>query len=75
MPCVTTSEVKAAFLLAHGPPRPQNIVKRYKDYKEYYRMLKKAYLWENSLYLHRKHKLGIFIEDVGAKGLTHIIPF
>ena len=63
-PCITTIEVKAAFLFAHGPPCPQNITKRYKDYKEYYRMLKKAGLWENAFYLERKNELGIFIEDV-----------
>ena len=64
LPCITESEGKAAFLSAHGAPRPQNIVKRYKDYKEFYRMLKRAGLWDNSLYLERKHELGIFIEDV-----------
>ena len=56
LPCITESEGKAAFLSAHGAPRPQNIVKRYKDYKEFYRMLKRAGLWENSLYLERKHE-------------------
>ena len=64
LPCITESEGKAAFLSAHGAPRPQNIVKRYKVYKEFYRMLKRAGLWENFLYLERKHELGIFIEDV-----------
>ena len=64
LPCITESEGKAAFLSAHGAPRPQNILKRYKDYREFYRMLKRAGLWENSLYLDRKHELGIFIEDV-----------
>ena len=46
LPCITESEGKAAFLSAHGAPRPQNIVKRYKDDKEFYRMLKRAGLWE-----------------------------
>ena len=64
LPCITESEGKAAFLSAHGAHRPQNILKRYKDYREFYRMLKRAGLWENSLYLDRKHELGIFIEDV-----------
>ena len=59
--CITESEGKAGFLSAHGAPRPQNIVKRY---REFYRMLKRAGLWENSLYLERKRELGIFIEDV-----------
>lgn len=64
LPCITESEGKAGFLSAYGAPRPQNIVKRYKDYKEFYKMLKRAGLWENSLYLERKHELSIFIEDV-----------
>lgn len=63
LPCITSQD-KAAFLSAHGLPRPQNISKRYKDYKEFYRMLKRAGLWENPLYLNKKHELGIFIEDV-----------
>jgi len=64
LPCITESEGKAAFLSAHGAPHPQNIVKRYKDYKEFYRMLKRAGLWEDSLYLECKHEQGIFIEGV-----------
>ena len=44
LPCITESEGKAAFLSAHGAPRPQNILKRYKDYREFYRMLKKGRL-------------------------------
>ena len=39
-------------------------MERYKDYKELYRMLKRAGLWENVLYMECKHELGIFIEDI-----------
>lgn len=63
-PCVVLSQTKPAVLSAHGLPRAQNISKRYKDYKYFYRTLNKAGLWKCSEYLDRKHTLGIFIEDV-----------
>ena len=64
-PCVTTpNDHRAAFLSAYGPPRPRNISNRYRDYREYYKMLKKERLWHNPLYINRKHELGIFIDDV-----------
>ena len=58
------SSVHMAFLSAYGPPRPRNISNRYRDYREYYKMLKKERLWHNPLYINRKHELGIFIDDV-----------
>ena len=64
-PCVTTpNDRRATFLSAHGLPRPQHISKRYRDYKEYYKILKEQRLWHNPLYVNRKHELGIFIDDV-----------
>ena len=49
---------------AHGPPRNTNISKRFKDYREYYRMLKRVGLWSNPVYVMRKTELGIYIDDV-----------
>ena len=64
-PCVTIpNDRRATFLSAHGPPRPQNISKRYRDYKEYFKILKEQRLWRNPLYINRKHELGIFVDDV-----------
>ena len=55
-PCITTS---------HGPARPQkNISKRYKSYREYYKLLKCVGLWNNPSYVERKRELGIYIDDV-----------
>ena len=64
-PCITTPhETKANFLRAHGPARPQNISKRYKSYREYYKLLKRVGLWNNPSYVERKRELGIYIDDV-----------
>ena len=64
-PCITTpDDTKANFLQAYGPARPQNISKRYKSYREYYKSLKRARLWYNPSYVERKRELGIYIDDV-----------
>lgn len=65
-PCITSvaAEGKLGFLRAYGQPRLQNISKRYKSYREYYKMLHKAGLWNNPVYVQRKYELGLFVEDV-----------
>lgn len=64
-PCITSqSRGKPSFLSAYGPPRLQNIGKRFRNYREYHRILKKAGLWNNPIYLLKKYELGVHIEDV-----------
>ena len=63
-PCVTLAADRKPFMMAHGPPRPQNVSKRYKMYREYYRVLKAIGLWRDDRYCTRKTELGIFIDDV-----------
>lgn len=59
-PCITSqSRGKPSFLSAYGPPRLQNIGKRYRNYREYHRILKKAGLWNNPIYLLKKYELGV----------------
>ena len=59
----TPNDYRATFLSAYGPPRPQSVPKD-RDYREYFKMLKKECLWHNHLYINRKHELGIFIKDI-----------
>lgn len=47
LPCLTMPTAhRVMFLSAYGPTLANNICKRYKDYKEYYRVLKKERLLE-----------------------------
>ena len=60
-PCITTdSREHLGFRAAHV----QNYVRRQKDYKTYWRALKKCGLWQDPVYLARKVELGDRIDNV-----------
>ena len=63
-PCVIVDPAKPTSLFACGEVSARNISKQYRDYKQFYKMLKTKRLWSNEEYTTWKFELGIYVENV-----------